>query len=84
MAKQKVKPIHFIITSSCSCRSACNIDTECVPIENKMDINNDRVFFSSGTFNVEKVTCKKCLKNSVYKEAVEKSKYPLFFWKEGL
>ena len=83
MAKQKVKPIHFIyIGFYTGCFAVCGSNIV-IPIEYKLnsgghDTNN------IGTFDVTKVTCKKCFKKEFYKEALDKIKYPLFFWRQGL
>jgi len=83
MAKAKAnKPIHFIFLSyEVECRALCNFAYYAVPIEDKM---NDGCYTGNdiGTFDVTKVTCKRCINNEFYKEALDKIKYPLFHWIE--
>jgi len=79
----KKRPIHFIYidyyTDTCM---ICNTDNKVVPIEYKM---NDGCYFTNniGTFDATKVTCKRCLKNEFYKEALDKVNHPLFHWREN-
>lgn len=83
MAKRN-KPIHLIqLWWSYECYAVCDQDVYLTPIEatNKRCCRRDT---SKGTFNPEKVTCKRCLKHSDYKEAMDKIKYPLLHWRENI
>jgi hypothetical protein len=84
MAKQS-KPIHMIcILFHGSSKRLCDIYANGIrPIETTIKCNNYNST-SIGTFDPKKVTCKKCLKNSKYKEVLEKANNPLFYWKEQL
>jgi hypothetical protein len=81
MAKQS-KVIHLIKLYGYRCKSTCsycNIE----PIE--ATIVNYKIYNASkGTFNPQKVTCKRCLKHPDYKDAMDKINYPLFSWKENI
>ena len=83
MAKQRVKPIHLILYKcNYGCFAICDMYLEIVPIEaivKKYTNYRD----CKGTFNPKKVTCKRCLKHPDYKEAMDKIKYPLLFWREN-
>ena len=84
MANVKAKPIHFIyLVYSLECRTVCNKDNGAVPIDFKAQ---RRIYYTDniGTFDVTKVTCKKCRNTSFYKEALDKINHPLFFWRESL
>ena len=84
MAKAKVKPIHLIkIRYGYRCNAVCDKYCRVKPIEafiKEYDTNH----CAKGTFNPTKVTCKRCLKHPLYKEAMDKINYPLLFWKEGI
>jgi len=56
------------------------------PIEAKLFDKRYR-WVSLGTFDINKVTCKKCLKHKDYKKLKHEQDvkdYPLFFWKEKI
>lgn len=79
---KKQKPTHLIqLRYGYECRAVCD-SFAITPIEATI-----KMYFylkrSKGTFNPTKVTCKRCLKHSKYKEAMDRVKYPLLFWKEG-
>jgi len=77
----KVKPIHLIkIKYSCECLATCDNNVGVLPLEAIICSSYSRLF-PKGTFNPKKVTCKRCLKHRDYKEALEKIKYPLLFWR---
>ena len=81
MAKQN-KVIHLIqFTWSYRCHSVCDRYIKIEPIEAIIKVGSRRDS-SKGTFNPTKVTCKRCLKHPDYKEAMDRVKYPLLFWKE--
>lgn len=83
MAKQRVRPIHYIyLTHYTECHTVCNTENNAIPIENIM--RRRHCTDNKGTFDVTKVTCSRCLKTDFYKEALDKSKHPLFFWKEQI
>ena len=84
MASAKVKTIHFIYYIHYGSSMCCNTDFSVWPIEDTMDLAGYKYARAHGTFDVKKVTCKRCLKQSLYKEALEKAKNPLFYWKENL
>ena len=81
MAKRS-KPIHLIHTKWDSSMAACNRYGLCVrPIESVIvDYENNSI--NKGTFNVSKVTCKKCQKLQAYKDLKDKQDHPLFFWRD--
>lgn len=83
MAKAKVKPIHLIRQYNCRSKAVCDIFCLVAPIEATI-IGRSSPYDVKGTFNPKKVTCKRCLKHSDYKEALDKIKYPLLFWKENV
>ncbi len=79
---KKEKSIHMIVIKyGYVCISICNEYLEVLPIRAMLKEYTPKDC-SIGTFDVEKVTCKKCLKNYKYKEAVEKTNNPLFYWKK--
>ena len=79
----KVKPIHLItIKYGNDCTAVCNRYVDVTPIEALLIKYSPYYKRAKGTFNPEKVTCKRCLKHSDYKIASDKIKYPLFHWKE--
>lgn len=78
---KKKKVIHLISMSYTFCQSLC-CQNNIFPIEDSLDIQNDKQYYNSGTFNPKKVTCKRCLKHNKYKEAVDKVENPLFYWKD--
>ena len=82
MATVKVKCIHLIKQYGPQSRAVCDRCVRLMPIEAtiKVDYSN----YSKGTFNPKKVTCKRCLKYPDYKEAMDRVKYPLLFWKENI
>jgi len=84
MAKQS-KPIHLIqIRWSYGCHAVCDKYIEVEPIGANIIKSNCRRNPSKGTFNPKKVTCKRCLKHSDYKIALDKVKNPLFYWRENI
>lgn len=77
---KKQKPVHLIqLLYNTDCRAACDLWVQTQPKEYTKQIGP---CLSIGTFNVKKVTCKRCLKHSLYKEALDKVNNPLFYWKE--
>jgi len=54
-----------------------------IPIESTIKLYCSN-YATKGTFNPTKVTCKHCLKHPKYKEAMDRVKYPLLFWKENV
>lgn len=83
MAKARVKPVHLIKQFDGRCKAVCNIWCHVVPIEATI-IGRKDPSRSKGTFSPTKVTCTRCLKHPDYKTAMDKIKYPLLFWKEGV
>jgi len=82
MAKRS-KPIHLIkLYYGCECNAVCDYDIAVTPIEATIK-DYPRPYKSKGTFNPNKVTCKRCLKSEDYKTAMDRVKYPLFFLKEN-
>ena len=83
MASAKVKSIHLIIYKvHFGAHAVCDRYIEIVPIEATIrayEGHND----PKGTFNPKKVTCKRCLKTSDYKTALDKINNPLFYWREN-
>ena len=76
------KPIHMIVVKhGYVCISICNDCLEIMPLRAILKKYTPKNCYV-GTFDVEKVTCKRCLKHPLYKEAVEKTNNPLFYWKE--
>jgi len=78
----KKKSIHFIDIYYCSCRAICSLDVDVHPIEDKCDFYKAKKWNNLGTFDVTKVTCKKCLKSKVYKDYIKKldaEEMPLFY-----
>lgn len=84
MAKVKVKPIHLIVMRNASCRAVCDYYCSAIPIDKNVIKVRVNSLYSKGTFNPEKVTCKRCLKQPKYKEAMDRVKYPLLFLQEGI
>lgn len=82
MAKQKTKPIHLIKQYGCRSKAVCDIWLRVMPIEATIT-NGVYSFNPKGTFNPKKVTCKRCLKHSDYKTAMDKVNNPLFYWREN-
>ena len=80
----KKKVIHLIrVKYGYRCVAACSSYLYIAPIEAIIR----RGYMASrpkGTFNPKKVTCKRCLEHEDYKIAIDKLKYPLLFWKEGV
>ena len=80
---KKQKPIHLITQSGYRTRATCDYYTRVVPLE--ATIMEDIYYkVNKGTFNPKKVTCKRCQKNDLYKEALDKVNNPLFYWREGV
>lgn len=81
---KKPKPIHMIIMRYAgSCYPVCDTYSYMVcPIDAPLK-RYIRRGGSKGTFDVKKVTCKRCLKHSWYKEAVDKADNPLFYWNDN-
>lgn len=79
------KPIHLTkIRHNYNVVAVCDKYINIQPIEATI---KDRCTMSEpvrGTFNPKKVTCKRCLKHPKYKEALDREKYPLLFWKENI
>ena len=84
MAKAKVKTIHLTkIRYNYGVVAVCDNYLSVQPIEATI---KDRCRISNpvrGTFDPTKVTCKRCLKHPLYKEAMDKINYPLLFWREN-
>jgi len=79
----KLKPIHLIIIRYGSyCRAVCNKYTEVTPFEATLKQYSPHNA-PNGTFDPGKVTCKRCLKHTLYKEALDKVNHPLFYWREN-
>lgn len=78
----KKKVIHFITVCSGVNKMSCDRFYKVHPIEDILDIWEGRMYYPYGTFNIHKVTCKRCLSNKQYKKAVEKDKMSLFHWRE--
>lgn len=80
---KKKRPIHFVYQYSYSSLTACSgssyVEIIDMPIRKRMTSD-----FSKGTIDPKKVTCKRCLKNKYYKEALDKAEHPLFYWKENV
>ena len=74
----KVKVIHLIKQFASRSKAVCDRWVTVVPIE-ALIIGCPSMYLSKGTFDPEKVTCKRCLKNESYKRAMDRLKYPLFF-----
>lgn len=84
MAKPRVKPIHLTVQCGYRCKAACDYYCIVIPIESTIIRGNHNTNnYSKGTFDPTKVTCKRCLKHSDYKIAMDRIKYPLFFLKEN-
>ena len=84
MARQnKPKPVHLITQTRYSSRATCDYYVRVVPLEATL-VEGIYSSDSKGTFNPKKVTCKRCLKHPKYKEAMDRVKYPLLFWKENI
>ena len=83
MAKAKDKPIHLIQQWAYNSKATCDYYFSVVPIEATNIGGGIRPLLSKGTFDPTKVTCKRCLKHPLYKEAIDKIDYPLLFWKEN-
>ena len=80
-----MRVIHLIHTRWWSVmRAACNkYELDVRPIESVI-VSYEDGSRSIGSFNVTKVTCKKCLKLQVYKYLKDKYSHPLFYWREGV
>lgn len=79
---KKPKPVHLILLNfACTCKAVCNRYNRVIPIEST--IRDSLWYKSKGTFNPKKVTCKRCLKKPLYKEALDKVNNPLFYWREN-
>lgn len=80
----KKKPIHLIVIRFDGLnRAVCNkYGINCHPIEDKLNYYKNRHYHNLGTFDVTKVTCKKCLKSKIYKDYIKKldaEEMPLFY-----
>lgn len=84
MAKARVKPIHLITMCFCRCKTICDIMLIVEPIDNIIRVRPISSYMSKGTFNPKKVTCKRCLKHSDYKLAMDKINNPLLYWRENI
>ena len=84
MANVKVKPIHFIYYSHYGSSMCCDPCFRVWPIEDSVDECGYKRSRPHGTFDVKRVTCKRCFKQSLYKEVLEKANNPLFYWKERI
>ena len=82
MASVKPKAIHLIIQYGCQSRAACDRFCSVKPVEATI-VSSGYSNYSKGTFDPKKVTCKRCLKHTSYREAMDRVKYPLLFWKEN-
>ena len=78
MVNVKVKVVHLIEQFGSRSKAVCNRWVPVVPIE-ALIIGCPSMYLSKGTFDPEKVTCKRCLKSGDYKIAMDRLKYPLFF-----
>ncbi|KKN73135.1 hypothetical protein LCGC14_0404440 [marine sediment metagenome] len=78
------KPIHLIIMSNCVCRAVCDWGVSVIPVDKNIIKRRVSSYYSLGIFNPKKVICKRCLKHSDYKTAMDKVNNPLFYWKEGV
>lgn len=83
MPKQS-KPIHLIAMYDSRCKAICDIWCAVRPIDKNIIKGRAATYYSLGTFDPAKVTCKRCLKHPIYKKALDRIKYPLLFLKEGI
>lgn len=80
---KKPKPIHLTkFNYGYECIAVCDNYFNVEPIEATVKRCPKRNS-AKGTFNPKKVTCKRCLKHSDYKVALDKVNNPLFYWKEN-
>ncbi len=83
MAKQN-KAIHLITMYDSTCKAICDVWVRVRPVDKNIIKRRANSSYSLGTFDPNKVTCKRCLKHGDYKTAMDKIKYPLFTWKENM
>ena len=74
----KIKVVHLIKQFGSRSKAVCDRWVAVVPI-GALIIGCPSMYLSKGTFDPEKVTCKRCLKSGDYKIAMDRLKYPLFF-----
>jgi len=80
---KKKRPIHFVYQRGDYVYAACDLDISIEVIEILIR-NYTNSCWAKGTIDPKKVTCKRCLKHRIYKEALDKTEHPLFYWKENI